>query len=127
MIKLDVTVPSGYKATGEYRRLTYGDFYYDNLYSCAGKWTESDSSAKKYIVLQREIKQEKELIGCLCGVSNYSLVNAESKSETFFQVEVIVDYRGEYITQSNNRWRYAYPVSEETYLRYLAALKKDKD
>jgi hypothetical protein len=123
-VEIEMEVPKGYKVVG-YDYVRTNEYYITSLDGKPKKWEHSHCSCGKCIILEPVIKQGEELIGCLCGVSDYSLENAECKSETFFQVEVIIGYHyGEYITQCNSRWKYAYPVSEETYIKYLTALKK---
>ena len=127
MIELNIDLPQGYRATGEYRYVQWGEHYYNNVCKCVLLWERNEESDFAHIIIEEDYRQGEELIGCLCGVSDFSLEQAKCKSETFYQVEEIIGYSrtgSQYRTICNSTWRYAYPVSEETYKKYLAKLNK---
>jgi hypothetical protein len=128
MIKVNVRIPKGYKATGEFRRVTFGELYYDsNATSSVETWEEGDSSVGKYIILRKVVKQKEQLVGCLCGVANCFLAIAKDNADNFTKLRVINYYDAEtemYVDVTGGKWAYAYPVSEDKLKELTHYLKK---
>ena len=114
MVELNIKLPKGYKATGEYREVQYGEYYYDTTERCAIVWTRNSESNHPYIILGKCAKQGDDLIGCLCGVADCFLSIAKERAENLTKIRVIDNYipeRDIYEDNSGVQWQYAYPVS----------------
>jgi hypothetical protein len=115
MIELNMNMPRGYRATGEFRKVLLGELYYDNKYSSVRRWVKSDKSTGEYLIADKEYSGE-DLVGCLCGVSDYSLEDAETNAEYISDVTLILTYDEDaelYMGSDSRKYIYAYPVSAE--------------
>lgn len=52
-VELEVSMPEGYEATGEFRRVTRKDMFLHRDGTCADTWRHNDSSCDKYIILRK--------------------------------------------------------------------------
>ena len=120
MVELNMELPKGYKATGEFRRVVYGDYYYDSIYSCSQQWLEEEGTLGKYIILQKEYSGE-DLVGCLCGVSNHDIEEAKTNAEYISDVTLILSYDEEkktFMGSDSRKYTNAYPVSANEIKRF---------
>ena len=71
--------------------------------------------------MDNKIPQGADLEGKLCGVSIYSLEDAQYCAENVHDIKYINLYDGMYESH-NQEWNYAYPVSDERIEQMKAGL-----
>ena len=111
MVELNVKLPNGFVATGEFRPVKCGEYY------LLGKevvlWTNKDDTSSYFIILKKIAPQGEALMDCLCGVSSKSFIHAMKNARDLNELAVVTGYKdGKYSTCAGNIYRYAYPVME---------------
>ena len=124
-IELDVEIPIGYKAV-KYNTPKNGD-YYLNENMVVELWDLERICACYFIILEKAVKHGKDLIGCLCGVSNTSLEHARINSEDLlFTREIsLYDTKDCKYEAIDGLWKYAYPVSKQKLKELMNKIEKD--
>ena len=113
--KIEVDIPIGHKVI-RYDKAKTGDFFI-NEYDIVEEWVYQETSGNKYIILEKTDKQGEMLVGCLCGVSNFSLELAKVDICNFGFVGIIKNYSDGLYEVAKKKWKYAYPVSQEQLIK----------
>jgi chaperonin GroEL (HSP60 family) len=114
-IEIDIEIPKGFHFV-RYDYVRQGEHYLSDVNVNAVKWLCSYNSTDKHIILQKDVKQGKDLIGCLCGTAYHSLKTAKDRVMNKEGLIVIKDYNEKldlYEATDGYIWNFAYPVSKE--------------
>ena len=120
-IEIDMEIPTGYKLV-RFGFAKQGDWVLELDDLSVHEWRLKRGSVNEYFILEKVVKQGRDLVGCLCGLSDESLEIAKYAAEELCVLGAVFNYVDESefpYAGADCSWKFAYPVAEEDIKKFL--------